>query len=278
MTLILGLKTASSIWLLADTRISHPDVKQIEEIPGRLKLITLGPDICVGYAGAADLASTVIRNLPRSASFESIVQELRAASKDGRIDFLVACNSRFELLRIQSGDPLAIDGSIWIGDGEAGSTYEDYELKAILPTPIESQLGPDRARVSRATKAFDNLIRAHPVPTVGGILIRAGSRPDGFWFAQAATAYFPPQTIPSGLSTALYFGGAPEGGFSYSIMAPSVPGIPIVGLYILQGRLGFVYAPLQHDKPDAIANVSQDEFRAYVSSKYGVSIDGPGLG
>ena len=64
MTLIVGVMTGSQVQLLSDTRITHPDVTQIEETPGRLKLITLSPLICVGYAGQANLAIDHLKNTP----------------------------------------------------------------------------------------------------------------------------------------------------------------------------------------------------------------------
>src|SRR5689334_7450087 len=278
MTLVLGVRTESGIWLLADTRISHPDITQVEEIPGRLKLITLGSDICVGYAGAADRAIDIVNGLPPSPrGFTAVVEELERATDDGAIDFLAACSTDRHLLRISNGRRLLVEEEIWIGDTDAGKEYENLEVRSASSFAIEAKFGPHLARVARASDAFSKVVIEHRTPTVGGIVVRVGSRPEEFRYAEAAMAYLPPQRIRSGVATRLRFGGAPEGGFSYSLMAPDAPGFALLGLYVLQGSIGFVYAPMHNENPAKVSNVSQKGFREYVRSHYGVSIDGPGF-
>lgn len=275
MTLVVGLRQADRVWLLSDSRISHPDVTQVEEIPGRLKLVLLR-DICVAYAGAADHSLDIIRRAPANASFDKTLEFFRAAHVDSgqSVDFMVSSASTKALIRISEGGIVPVHGEAWIGDADAFDKYSSRKNSTNLPVGIPSDL----EKIARATQAFMDIVQDHSVPTVSGLTFRVGSRPEGFMYASQASAYYPSQEIPSGVSTPLKFGSAVDGGFAYTLLVPRDPGVPLIAAHFYQGALGFIYAPLVTDKPTQVSNVSHEQLKAMVLERYGVVVDGAKFG
>src|SRR5260370_18640369 len=127
---------------------------------------------------------------------------------------------------------------------------------------------------SGAISAFGKVVREKLVKSVGGLVIRVALRPLGFCYLLEAYSYFPSQTIPHGRPTALSFGGSAQGGFAYSLLVPLQAGHAVMGVHFFQVRLGFVYAPLLHDRPIQIPNVSHDGLRQRVLDRFDLMIDG----
>lgn len=276
MTLIVGVRTPNRVQLFSDTLIAHPDVTQAEELPGRLKLIVLNPSICLGYAGPTNRAIDAIRSLAgKGLSFSETVGALQTASEDGEIDFLAAQSiPTLELTKIERGRSTSVAAEAWIGDAEGA---KDYQQRAISARRL-AYPDPDMAILGPATSAFNALVQERTVESVGGLPIRATSRPDGFHYLDQALAYYPPQTIPPGVSTTLTFGGPAEGGFAYSVLVPNQAGVPIVAVHFFQGRLGYVYAPLDQDKPLEVPNVTHSDLGDFVAARYGYRVDGVHVG
>jgi hypothetical protein len=94
MTLVVGLSSGTDLMLLSDIRISHPDATQVEELPGRLKIVVLSPTLAVAYAGAADYALDTIRGVHAAGQLDlhAAIQTLRDASarQPELVDFLVS--------------------------------------------------------------------------------------------------------------------------------------------------------------------------------------------
>jgi hypothetical protein len=277
MTLVVGLKTQKRVQLLSDTRITHPDVTQIEELPGRLKLVTISPSVCVGYAGPTNRAMDSIRALARTgASFLEAVEALRTVSANGDVDFLAAQSlPSLDLWKIQRGRAASVNGTVWIGDGEAAT---EYEQRAITARQLPHTDDPELGIISSLGSAFNALVRERAIESVGGLPIRVSSRLDGFHYPEQALAYYPAQTIPPGVSTTLTFGGPAEGGFAYSLLVPDQPGVPIIGVHFVQGRLGYVYVPLEQDKPVEVPEVTHSQLREYVRAHYRSNVDGVHVG
>jgi hypothetical protein len=279
VTLIVGIKTGTSIQLLSDTRISHPDVTQVEEIPGRLKIVILRPNLCVGYAGRANYAIDTVRTLASAAhvSAAQATATLQAANVESRreIDFLVACTEpALSLIAIQDGHATEVGNEAWIGDADGAQAY--LRFKQSLPVPQD--LSEIDERLVRTITGFSQIVTERTVPTVAGLVIRAGSTMNGFSYLPEARAYCPKQSIPSGIETALHFGRAAEGGFAYTLLVPTVPGQPLLAVHFYQGSLGYVYAPLQADRPVEVTNVTHAGLCAFVLKEYGIEVEGVKVG
>lgn len=276
MTLVVGLRSAQRIQLLSDTRISHRDVTQVEELPGRLKIVLLGPNICVAYAGTADYCLDIIRAAPAHGSVEETLQYFHAAhiASAKHVDFVVGCAAVRSLFSIHDGIVETVESECWIGDGIAFQEYRRRKKAVHVPPGTPEQL----EGILRAHQAFGGVIQDRVVSTVAGLTVGASSRAEGFGYIAQAIAYYPSQTIPSGIATRLSFGRAAEGGFAYTLLVPLLAGASVIAAHFLQGSLGFVYAPLHADKPIQVPNVSHDGLRAIVLKMFGIAIDGPKLG
>jgi hypothetical protein len=247
VTLVVGLRSAQGLHLLSDTRISHRDVTQVEELPGRLKIVLLGPNICVAYAGTADNSLDIIRAAPAPRSIEETLQYFHAAhiAAAKHVDFVVGCAADRSLFNIRDGIVEPVESECWIGDGTAFEEYRRRKRAVHVPPGTPEQF----EKILRAQQAFGGVIQDRVVSTVGGLTVGASSRSEGFGYISQALAYYPSQTIPSGIATPLTFGGAAEGGFAYTLLVPLLAGASVIAAHFLQGSLGFVYAPLHADKP-----------------------------
>jgi len=274
MTLIVGVRTTSLIALLSDTRITHPDVTQVEELPGRLKLVMLSPTICVGYAGPAEQGIDHVRRTPMAdrAAFNAVVAHLRRLRE---CDFVVAESSSLRQATIKAGSvheaPL-----VYIGDDDAWTALE--AIRPTVPLPVSGDPGagidPEESFVSTVMSAFRHVLTSPAYPTVAGFQMRVGSRADGFHYLYEAGFTFVNVTGPLNESTAGQFSDAAAGGYSYTVLAPREAGHAVVAVHIQQGPLGFIYAPLHHDRPDKVPEVDQAGLCEYVKEHYGVEIDG----
>lgn len=265
MTLVVGMKMAGCLHILSDTRISHPDVTQVEEIPGRLKIIIVHARLCIAYAGAADYAIDTIRDAARASAMSAVkaAQALREANvaSGNAIEFLVgSIEPEATLLTIRAGRISEVDAEDCIGDTDSAAAYRRAKNGS--------------GSLSDCLRAFSGVIANPALPCVGGLLVRAMSTTLGFIYADEATAYYPSQAIPSGVETPLRFGGPAEGGFAYTLLVPRIPGVPVVAVHFYQGRLGYVYAPLSTDRPVPIRDVDHESLRMEVLRRFGVELQG----
>ncbi len=277
MTLIVGVKSETRIQLLSDTRITHPDVTQVEEIPGRLKLVALSPHICVGFAGAVNLAIDHIRRTPSAdrTSFSEVIAHLRTAPG---CDFIVA-DSRI-LRQVAVKDGVVQDGDLlWIGDADAWAAFETARPH-IPPTQYAGSARPEPGLdlINRVSGAFQTVMNDTSLPTVAGFEMRVGSRVDGFYYLYAAGLSVVNVNESLNESTAGKYTGADAGGYSYTVLTPTQPGHAVVGVHIQQGQLGFVYAPLLHDRPEQVTQIDHNGLLEHVRARYGVELDGLRVG
>jgi hypothetical protein len=68
-----------------------------------------------------------------------------------------------------------------------------------------------------------------------------------------------------------------KGGFGYSTLTPTDPGIGLIGLDFPHPGLGLLYQPLKRDDAFAYPQVAHEDFLARVLKEHGVQIDGPGF-
>jgi hypothetical protein len=193
----------------------------------------------------------------------------------GAIDFLVASTGPGpRLVLVREGQTPDVSTEAWIGDAEAAHVFE--RLKSTTDVPPGTP--PERENLIRSLDAFSAVLEAPEAPTVAGLKMRVDLAPAGFVYLDGALAYCPRQTIPSGVATTLQFGGPAQGGFAYTILVPEQPGVAIVAVHFYQGRLGYVYAPLQADRPVKVPDVDHDGLQAYVGEQFGVQVLGLKIG
>ena len=102
-----------------------------------LKLLTLSPTLCVGYAGNLDFALHVIREvaslgLTLDGARDRLVEANR--SSGGASDFLVAGLRPSRLIEIKDGRGMSCAAG-WIGDARAFADYQaEYHREQYIPS------------------------------------------------------------------------------------------------------------------------------------------------
>jgi hypothetical protein len=303
MTLVVARRsTEGKIRVIADMRLrDHWNIKR--GYPHAvLKNIILDRELLVAYAGNVDLAVDAIRGHRHQRGDTLLTGLLGAAEHGGEgkngVEFLVADVGR-GLFRIRhTGVEPAINAT-WIGDLFAFEFYQ--QIYHGMPKPqvltLETENGPppepypdtpDTEAFLRMSGAIGQIefVRAIPgapsipaLDSVGEAFVSAFSSPDGFHYEQQATiSTSHEQVIESPEWTTLDGGSAANGGFGYTQLSPSQPGIGLVGLYFPHARLGLIYHPLVYDGPAFYRDISHDEFVRAVEEDHAVAIDGPRFG
>lgn len=281
MTLVVGIRFGARFQIQSDSLITHRDAVRPNTVPGRLKSVVLHPLLCVSFAGSADVGIDAVRNLGVTPDSQFDPQHVLDSLKESHdrsrdsVDFLVCSLAQESGFTKISGGTVAQGGDrYWIGDPDAVNEFQ-ARFEATQPP----QGAPEEfADLSRSLQAFNSLLREHSLPTVGGFGFRAASSESGFRYMEGATAFYPSQSIPSGISTTLKFGGPAHGGFAYSVLVPAQPGQPALGVHLFQGRLGYLYLPLERDDAVEYTDVSHEEFRRRVLADHAVDINGPRVG
>lgn len=272
MTLVVGSVEARGVRLICDSQISRPDAPHDDVIPGRLKLVLLDFNTCIGFAGQPDVAIDAIRLARHTEDYDSLAGALLEVNRrsHNRVDFLVARFDPPRLEKISNGQQYSAGRCYWIGDPDAVNVFSD--LLDSMPA-VESE-NPDYARAGQIHMAFAQLLRDDTARTVGGLSFTVAPDRDGFRYAPEIGVFYPPQSIPSGDPTTLRFGTAEHGGYAFSTYTSNAPGIPAVGVYFLQGRNGCLYLPLEADEAEWFSGMTQEEFRDAVSTRAGAQLIG----
>ena len=70
------------------------------------------------------------------------------------------------------------------------------------------------------------------------------------------------------------FGTAARGSFAFDVLRPNQPGVPALGIYFHEGRLGLLYAPLLFDRSEPYRRVSWAQFAELVRLRHGIALAG----
>lgn len=167
----------------------------------------------------------------------------------------------------------------WIGDKSAFDAYQAFR-SAVLATPEIQTLVADLDQYTQENilmlRAFEKAVDDPHIHTVGNLMIRVLTDPQGLQYAPSATMIAGrSRTIPPNVPTTIQFGEAPEGGFAVSVLTPTRSGVGAVGAHFHQGRVGVLFYPLESSTPIVFPKVSHDEFRAEVYERFGLHIQGP---
>ena len=250
MTVIIGKQFADVIVLLSDTMISDEEAPRHNSIPGRLKAVIINNCLSIAYSGHSDPALHAIRRTPkiyRDGGLGGVLTFLRefTNTRDHSIDFIVAAHDPSpELRRIWEGkvsDPLR---ETCVGNC------------TILPEILKrhSEKGGHQDFNHAFLRAFTDrdVFRG---TGVGGFPITLEARPDGHryrghLFSQSWKAITPrwgetTYEDPNDLLTG-------EWSFRHDVVDPQQPGIAVLAVEVLQGKVGYLYAPLLEDDPERI--------------------------
>lgn len=251
MTIVIAQRREDHILLLADTRIGDAGKTGPNIIPGRLKLVVLAKGLTVGYAGNADAASITVRKAYLKlieSGHQAVIDLLQAASSTGETDYIVACHEpQICLLRLSRGGLLNVRDICAIGDL---GPFADLIDKARDET---GNLFKGDLRLA----FFDRLLTNCDLgDSVGGFPVAVGATTESHrYLAHSGFYTFRFPELKWGEEThqpieQVYTG---DGHFAIGVMPPKVPNVPVFGAYSLQGRIGYVYSPLENPEAFRVA-------------------------
>lgn len=261
-----------------------------------LKNVILSPQVVVATAGNAALAMHTLRRLPTRPSHSGEVLPLLLESSEqagpgsARVSYLVAVPSA-GLWRVTHAGVEAEQAAAWIGSQDAFERYQriyhEIPPPEVIRVPGISPAGPSIAELdheyfdasTRMGYAIRSLQDDPSVKEVGEAAVSASSSSNGFRYApEVYLAADHEQVIAGENWVPADWGTVAEGGFGYSMLVPTEPGIGLVALYFPHAGLGLLYHPLSRDDAFVYSHVNQAEFRSRVLSDHGVDVDGPTFG
>jgi hypothetical protein len=267
MTLVMARQWDDRIIMLSDTLISDRNAPHRDIIPGQLKAIMLSHNLSVAYAGWANRALHVIREVRTAVCqgsdlhLQDVLEHLCQATNrsNGDVDFLVA--SHYEepvLFKIWNGQISRGAGSYWIGDPSAASAVQramdSQSIREIVQKAIDSQpireLGKWYLEEEVPLRlAFADVVRESPFPGVGGFSFTLLGSPLGHCYIGDGGFFAWDSVKLSEIDTPDYrrFEKTGTTHYQYSLTAPQQPGAGVAGVFLPQVELAYVYSPLQSD-------------------------------
>ena len=268
MTIVVAKKFSDRICVLSDTMITNREGTSNNIIPGRLKSIVVNEWLTVSYAGLSNQAIIAVRRLfnEDSLSTEFTIRSLIEVSRyhDGALDSIVCSHEEAtRLVKISDGQKHEGADVYWIGNSKAAS-----ELSKMEP-PIQSYNNlPDyiSANETAFKLAFHDYMMEEHCEGIGGATIDCLSTPYGHCYITHATA-FSWDTIILGQDdpvereiqnkTGMYH-------YEYHVSSASARGQAIVGFYLNQVKIGFIYDPIHSDEAREIEDIGLTEFSELV--------------
>ena len=258
---------------MSDTSINNRDSAHPNAIPGRLKSIVISDRMTVSYAGLSSQALDAVRSLrhKRISSTDDAIEflEREARSYAGELDFILCSHENSEIPRlVKITADAACEGAdfYWIGNSESASALSRFETSYNEP-----QDAPDwqSSEERRFANRFHEYMRQSRDPNVGGAVISCLCSPFGHCYqdhvgTHAWGTITIPDPTPVEVRAAEHRTGAVS--YSYLVYCPAQRGVALVGFYLEQPGIGFLYLPLERDEPIRIAAADQDQFRRVVSA------------
>jgi hypothetical protein len=261
MTVAIARKFGERIIVISDTMtFNETSAPQNNIIPGQLKSIVINKALSVTYSGSVPRCLDAIRNakilFDDKHCLEGVIALLRDVavqnySTEFGCEFMVTSHLPSARMCKIWKDGIVTEklDQLWIGNQEVVNVINDRE-EAISADGYEHVTGNEmRFRNAVAALWFQPAARSHI--GVGGFFITQLSSPLGHTYnseggvAWHDTTQFPPGVTPaqardrkSGMTQ-----------YNYSIVAPTPRGVAVVGAYLPDAELGFIYCPLRDGTP-----------------------------
>lgn len=264
MTIIAARRFDERICVMSDTMISSERFARDNVIPGRLKSIVVNEWLTISYAGLSTQAIDAIRKLYKNSSIttDSAIQYLVDLSTKylNGLDFIVCSHeNNVRLMKISNGTVYEGANAYWIGNLQAATELS----KVVIPKTEINDL-PHCISVEEVIfkNAFNTYMRENKCKGIGGAIIDCLCSPYGHCYNTHAGA-FSWDTIILGKDdyeerqeinkTGMYH-------YEYNVQSTSVRGQAVVGFYLNQAKIGYIYDPIHYDEAKRIENVSLSSF------------------
>jgi hypothetical protein len=291
MTFVVARTFAGGIRLVGDMRVTS--------VTGRgypiavLKVVPIDPDLVVAYAGNLEHAMDVVRAFAAGggggADAEQLIEQLEAscARDPGTVEYLVARRPK-ELWQIDHIEVRPNLAAAMIGNRNAFEIYQRgvhdaqppqvFAMEGYTPPPMTPERERDLLLGSQMAAGIFALDQSG-IEDVGEAFVSVWGGLEGFRYEQQAVLTADhEQVITDDDWTPADWGTVAEGGFGYSVLAPSEPGVGMVALYFPHAGLGMLYAPLKQDEPCVYPRVTQAELYDCLMTDTGVMFAGASFG
>jgi hypothetical protein len=243
--------------MIGNRNETGPDV-----LPGRLKVVTIGPCMTVAFAGDADPAGLAIQAARRtllSGGVSAAIEALRSDSCSGNTDFIVASHGpEPSLVRLRNGVSLEIHDICTLGN--------DEPLRGLIDNARRSTDNKPLRKSDLLFRFIDLLLMGkHLHHGVGGFPMAVEAMPTGHRYIGCSGSYNYKFTEPrSGEENYqsiedVYTG---DGHFRFSVIPSKNSDMPVVGACLLQARMGYVYSPMEKAEPFSIPLAPADSLWA----------------
>lgn len=257
MTIVYAKRFGSRVAICSDTKISAPRLTRNLSVPGHLKVVVLRENltICIAGSYASGLHEIYkLFGLRSDVCLSDVVEHFCRLTVDGATDYLVVSHEdphNPSIHKISSGR-VASD----IDEGYIGCDYEvieDIEIRILRMGSIESipHVSDDEIKFTDAFSAFMRDDRSSRFVEIGGVPIRTLCSPFGHCYCD--TAYFSAWDRIC-LSTDItdeqvYDQITGKTMFSVNLITPPIRGVPVLGLYLPQVSMGWIYDPMYSQNP-----------------------------
>lgn len=264
MTIVAAMKFSDRVCVLSDTMISNREGTGNNVIPGRLKSIVLNNWLTISYAGLSTQAIDAVRELYRSENIntEAVIQFLSEVSRlySGDLDFIVCSHEEsVRMVKIANGKVFEGGDAYWIGSSQAAAELSKIELPNTSYEGFPEYITADELIFKNS---FQYFMRNNRCEGVGGAIIDCLCSPYGHCYNTHAGA-FSWDTIVLGKDdpvqreiinkTGMYH-------YEYNVCSITARGQAIVGFYLGQSGVGFIYDPIHYDEAMRVDGCSMSEF------------------
>lgn len=282
MTLVVAHQFGTRVAIMSESAIDDPDAINSNRIPGRLKSIVVHRDLSISYAGRSGAALNAIREVAGTLGVDAdpaaAISTLCASEtcRNGDTDFIVAGCNPPALHKIVNGQVMSGAESYWIGDAEAAAEVSRFIDD--LPEFGETDFYVS-AEELRFQAGFAAYIYQSPRNSVGGFVFNSVGTELGFAYQnqagtfEGADPFAHGKEVRPGLSVHITHTKERRSGpkrwerYSYSQTSAVGRGVPLMGVLLPDGNLGFLFDPLSRDDPARIPGISLQEFSERVLAR-----------
>jgi hypothetical protein len=274
MTLVIARKFAERIVVVSDTMISGEHLTQANIIPGRLKSIIVGDHLSISYSGFANAAITIIRKAHwlyrEKKDLEKMLAYVTENTSDGKCEFIVVSHvGSPTIYRVSRGKCVAGADVYWLGNPDPIRRVR--EIESALPlreTPDEIFGNPEELRFSSALQKLYLDEGTQMDEGVGGFIVSHLCSPFGYSYqAHGGAIIRDTFQIPGGWSDKQL--GQQASGmtkYSYNIVVSRYKGVAVIGGFLPEAKLGYLYSPIEADEARQIFPTSLSAMRRTVES------------
>ena len=273
MTLVVAKMFGSRIVTMSDTMISDRNARAPNIVPGRLKSIVLNTWLTVSYSGLANQGLDAIRELAALlfSSTDAALAKLADCSKElgGEVDFIICSHEQSRSprsIKVSSGRVFEGALTYWIGSPAAAAALSRYKARSAPPKDLPECVDANELDF---TGRFHEYMKACADTTVGGATVNClGSEFGHCYQDHASSSWWEPITVPDDEDPRERAAKHRTGIVSheYHVYTACNRGVAVVGLYLGQPGIGYIYDPLISDEALLFRVHDQSAFRELLTS------------